>query len=104
VAADHMTEVTRHVEVKRGIVVVDGHEVAVYSDVRLQLFAYLTPESLLGRLARLHLATGKLPPVFHLAIATLRGKILAAADDDSGHYMDGLHSFACNINGRAISE
>ena len=91
--AEHAAEVAVHGQMELGVVVFDGLEQASDGDVRFQLLAYLATQSLLGRLAGLDLAAGKLPPVFPLAVATLRGEDASfGIADDCRHHFNLLHT------------
>ena len=66
--------VALHGEMKIGVVILNGIEIAQVGDFDLQLFHELAAYGVLGRLAAHELATGELPKSLHVAIAALHGQ------------------------------
>ena len=71
-----MADIAVHREMESRIVVLHRHDEAVDRDLCVQLLTYLPPQCVLTAFALLNFAAGKLPPVFPLAIAALRGEDL----------------------------
>ena len=95
-----------HGEMKNGVVILNGIEIAQVGDFDLQLFHELAAYGVLGRLAAHELATGKLPKSLHVAIAALHGKQLVRsflANDPSGNMNSLQQESSLNINTRQAS-
>lgn len=101
-AGDDGTPIAVHREMERRVVVLHRGEEGIHTDVGVELLTYLTHQALFPTLARLHLASGKLPIVLELTIAALRGEILAVANDHRCHHLDALpHLTALALPGDA---
>ena len=95
--------VALHGEMKIGVVILNGIEIAQVGDFDLQLFHELAAYGVLGRLAAHELATGELPKSLHVAIAALHGKQLVRsflANDPSGNMNSLQQESSLNINTR----
>ena len=93
--------VALHGEMKIGVVILNGIEIAQVGDFYLQLFHKLAANGVLGRLAAHELATGELPKSQHVAIAALHGKQLIRsflANDPSGNMNSLQQESSLNIN------
>ena len=66
--------VALHGEMKIGVVILNGIEIAQVGDFDPQLFHELAAHGVFGRLAAHELATGELPKSLHVAIAALHGQ------------------------------
>ena len=66
--------VALHGEMKIGVVILNGVEIAQVGDFYLQLFHELAAHGVFGRLAAHELAAGELPKSLHVAVAALHGK------------------------------
>ena len=66
--------VALHGEMKIGVVILNGIEIAQVGDFYLQLFHEFAAYSVFGRLAAHELATGELPKSLHVAVAALHGQ------------------------------
>ena len=93
--------VALHGEMKIGVVVLDGIEVAQVGDFYLQLFHELAAHGILGRFAAHELAAGEPPKSLHVAVAALHGKQLIGsflANDPSGNMNSLQQESSLNIN------
>lgn len=93
--------VALHGEMKIGVVIFDGVEIAQVGDFYLQLLHKLAAYGVLGRLAAHELATGELPKSLHVAVAALHGKQLVRsflANDPSGNMNSLQQESSLNIN------
>ena len=90
-----------HGEMKIGVVILNGIEIAQVGDFYLQLFHDLAAYGVLGCLAAHELATGELPKSLHVAVAALRGEQLVGsflANDPSGNMNSLQQESSLNIN------
>ena len=95
--------VALHGEMKIGVVVLNGVEIAQVGDFYLQLFHELAAHGVFGCLAAHELATGELPKSLHVAVAALHGKQLVRsflANDPSGNMNSLQQESSLNINTR----
>ena len=95
--------VALHGEMKIGVVILNGIEIAQVGDFYLQLFHELAAHGVFGCLAAHELAAGKLPKSLHVAVAALHGKQLVRsflANDPSGNMNSLQQESFLNINTR----
>lgn len=96
VTGKDMADIAVHREMESRIVVLHRHDKLVDRDLCVQLLTYLAPQCVLTAFALLNFAAGKLPPVFPLAIAALRGKHQTVAADNGSHHFYMLHVLYIN--------
>ena len=86
------------------VVVVDGTKEFADFDDCVELFADLTAQGLLWRLSGFDLTARKLPPIFPLAISSLRSKDTSLrVKDDSGNYFYGfVHCLSYFCSGEGV--
>lgn len=90
----HAAQVAMHGQVERGVIPIYCLHEALHDNPRFQFLPYLAAERLLGRFARLHLASRELPEVLPLAIAPLCGKNLISLMDYRGYYFYAFHNIS----------
>ena len=84
---------TVHREMERGMVVVDSTEKFADFDIGVEFFVYLATQGLVGSFSVFDLTTGKLPPIFPFAVASLGRKNAAlVVEDDGGYYFNRFNS------------